>query len=102
MVEFNMENINKCLCKLCPVQANSDCVRIKMKIIQEKMSEDIDIAVPVEPGDVPGLYCSSGKTGCDDLYYHEECKCMDCEVFQENNLMENKPLGYYCRDGKSI
>ena len=98
-VEFNMENVNKCLCKICGVQKDSSCVKGKMKIIQEKMAEDIDSAIPVQPSDVPGVYCASGKTSCDDLYFHEECKCVECPVFTENELMDSKPMGYYCRDG---
>jgi hypothetical protein len=101
-VEFNMENVEKCLCKSCLVQSNSECVKIKMKVIQEKMAEDIDSAIVIEPSDIPGMYCATGKTTCDDLYFHEECKCGECLVFKENDLMSGKPMGYYCRDGKAI
>jgi len=98
-IEFTAENVMKCLCSTCPVQATSDCVKGKMKKIQEMMAEDVDIATMIEPTDVPGVYCASGKATCSDLYFHEECKCVECPVFKENELMKGEPMGYFCRDG---
>ncbi len=100
-VEFSMENVDKCLCKICAVQANSGCGKDKMQSMQEKMSEDIDIASVIEPSDIPGVYCTIGKASCDDLYFHEECKCVECPVFKENDLISGEPVGYFCRDGKA-
>lgn len=98
-IEFNAENVAKCLCTTCPVQGTSDCVKGKVKKIQEMMAEDVDIATIIEPNDVPGVYCANGKATCTDLYFHEECQCTECPIFKENNLMKGEPVGYYCRDG---
>ncbi|HSO25980.1 MAG TPA: DUF2769 domain-containing protein [Methanobacteriaceae archaeon] len=100
-IEFSMENVNKCLCTVCAVQGTSSCVKDKLQSMQEKMSEDIDIASVIEPSDIPGMHCASGKTSCDDLYFHEECKCVECPVFKENDLISGEPVGYFCRDGKA-
>ena len=32
-VELNRDNINKCLCKTCPVQTDSKCSKEKIEII---------------------------------------------------------------------
>ena len=101
-VEFNSENVSKCLCPVCPVQGTSECVNGKLQKMQEMMAEDIDIATVIGPEDVPGLYCASGEASCTDLYYHEECQCPKCNVFKENELAKGKPVGYYCRDGKAL
>jgi hypothetical protein len=100
-VDFNNENVMKCLCTGCPVQGTSECVKGKIQKMQEMMAEDIDIATVIGPEDVPGLYCASGEASCTDLYYHEECQCPQCPVFKENELADGKPVGYYCRDGKA-
>lgn len=100
-IEFTGENVMKCLCPNCPVQADSKCVMDKVKKMDEMMSEDVDIASMIGPEDVPGVYCASGKSSCSDLYFHEECKCVDCPIFKENDLMKGEPVGYFCRDGKS-
>jgi hypothetical protein len=100
-IEFSMENVNKCLCPTCPVQKTSSCVKNKLSTMQEKISEDIDIASIIEASDVPGLYCASGKTSCGDLYFHEECKCPECQIFKENDLMSGQPGGYFCKEGKA-
>jgi hypothetical protein len=100
-VEFKSENIAKCLCPTCPVQGKSDCVKDKLKKVQELMSEDVDLASMVEPADVPGVYCANGRASCGDLYFHEICQCTNCSVFKENKLAEGEPVGYYCRDGEA-
>jgi len=98
-IEFTPENVMKCLCSSCPVQGTSDCVKGKLSKIQEMMAEDIDLATMIGPEDVPGLYCGSGKATCGDLYFHEECQCVNCPIFKENELMKGEPMGYFCRDG---
>jgi hypothetical protein len=100
-IEFNSENVMKCLCPTCPVQATSDCAKEKLKKMQEMMAEDIDLASMIGPEDVPGVYCASGKATCSDLYFHEECQCTKCSVFKENELMKGEPVGYFCRDGEA-
>ena len=100
-VEFNAENVMKCICNTCPVQAKSECAMEKNKKMQEMIAEDIDLASIIGPEDVPGVYCANGKAICNDLYFHEECQCVKCPIFKENNLMKGKPMSYFCRDGEA-
>jgi hypothetical protein len=94
-VDFNMDNIQKCLCPECPVQAKSECVKVKLNELSSKSSGS--------PGkdDVPGLYCSTGKATCEDLDPGEMCQCTKCEVFREYNLDKHKPGSYFCAIGAS-
>lgn len=47
-VEFNLENLKKCLCDCCPVQNKTRCVLDKMKIIQEISQDDLDSRIMIE------------------------------------------------------
>ena len=98
-VEFNAENVAKCQCVKCPVQANSECFKNKLRGMQEMMSEDVDIATVIEPKDVPGIYCANGKAVCTDLDTHEICKCGECPIWTEYGLNKGEPGSYFCRDG---
>lgn len=103
MVKIDCEwiNVQKCLCPTCSVQGESNCVKDKLKKLQEMMSKDIDIATMIEPKDIPGLYCATGKATCSDLYFHEECQCVNCSIWKENDLASGEPHGYFCRDGEA-
>ncbi len=101
-VDFNPENMEKCLCAKCPVQANSSCVKDQLKNIEETgHSTDIDSGFIIEPEKVPKVYCATGKTGCGDLYFHEECRCKNCHVWNENDLEARGAPGYFCKNGKA-
>ena len=41
-IDFNLENMEKCLCAKCPVQSNNSCVNDQMKIIEE-VGHSVDI-----------------------------------------------------------
>lgn len=56
-----MENIQRCLCPGCPVQAKSECVQDKLSKMQLKSG-----GTP-SAEDVPGVYCGTGKATCDGL-----------------------------------
>ncbi|GAB6055931.1 DUF2769 domain-containing protein [Methanobacterium alkalithermotolerans] len=96
-VEFNTKNLEKCICKTCPVQAESSCVKEKNIKVQEMMEENM---MP-EPEMVPGLYCASGKAACSDLDTAKMCQCNECPLWDEYDLPEGLPMGYYCRDGEA-
>ncbi len=96
-VDFSMENLQKCICKTCPVQAESACVKEKMRKIPE-MLESGEMA---DTEMVPGLYCASGKTACPDLDMSKMCQCNECPIWEECDLVSGEPLGYYCRDGEA-
>jgi hypothetical protein len=93
-IEFTRENITKCLCPQCPVQAESECAQTKMKMLQESMR-----GMSPEPSDVPGVYCATGTATCSDLNPNKMCNCPNCNVFKENNLEQGEPNGYFCQKG---
>lgn len=47
------------------------------------------------------MYCASGTTMCDDLNYDRLCNCPACMIYQENNLAEGEPGGYFCKKGEA-
>ncbi len=93
-IEFTRENITKCLCPQCPVQAESECAQTKMKMLQESMR-----GMSPEPSDVPGVYCATGTATCSDIDPNKMCNCPNCDVFKENNLEQGEPKGYFCQKG---
>jgi hypothetical protein len=56
----------------------------------------------IGPEEFPGLYCASGRENCTDLDEHEECLCMDCLIWKENDLESGDPSSYFCIKGPSI
>ena len=98
-VELNRDNINKCLCKICPVQTVSKCSKDKLDIINDKMNQEGSIRDMIEPEEVPLVYCSIGKATCADLSERELCICTQCAVWLDNNLANNEPIEYFCIDG---
>jgi hypothetical protein len=100
-IDFNPENMEKCLCAQCPVQAKSSCVKDQWKEMEEASSADIDSGFVVDPEKVPQLYCATGKTICGDLYFHEECQCKGCDVWKENDLAARGAPAYFCKNGEA-
>jgi hypothetical protein len=97
-IEFTMENLKKCICPTCPVQADSACAEEKLMKMQEIMQEMEDKLMS-NPEMVPALYCASGKTSCKDLDFDQICQCNYCGVWKENDLENGEPMGFFCRDG---
>lgn len=96
-IEFNAENIGKCLCIQCPVQKKSQCVHDKLILIQEgALSSSL-----IEPKEFPALHCASGVEHCSDLDRAEECQCKNCSIYAENDLETGTPTLYFCTDGSS-
>ena len=101
-IDFNQENMEKCLCAECLVQAKSSCVKNQLKILEETgHAIDIDSGFMVEPEKVPKVYCSKGETSCEDLYFHEECQCPNCDVWREYDLEVRGAPAYFCKNGKA-
>ena len=97
-IEFNPENIEKCLCSQCKVHEKSQCVKDNMMLLQEKaLSSGL-----VEPEEYPALYCASGKENCSDLDENEKCRCLECPIYAENDLESGSPESYFCLNGASI
>jgi hypothetical protein len=98
-VELNRENINRCLCKICPVQTESKCSKDKLDIVNEKIKREGDVQDILNPEEIPLVYCAIGKASCSDLSSRELCKCTQCNVWLENNLANNEPIEYFCVEG---
>ncbi|MGB9979903.1 DUF5518 domain-containing protein [Methanobacterium sp.] len=95
-IEFTRENITKCLCPQCPVQAESECAQIKMKMLQESMR-----GMSPEPSEVPGVYCATGTAACSDLDPNKRCNCPNCNVFKDNKLAQGEPGEHFCQKGSA-
>jgi hypothetical protein len=100
-VPYTVENMMKCMCGKCPVQADSKCAKDKFKDMGDKMKNAAQAEVP-KPEDVPGIYCSTGVATCKDLDPSKPCICYTCPLWTEYDLQNGKPLGYFCKDGKAI
>ncbi len=100
-VPYIAENIEKCMCSECPVQAGSKCVSEKLKSSKEEMKHLGKGKVP-KPENVPGIYCSTGVATCKDLDPTKSCICGTCAVWAEYNLAEGKPAGYFCQNGRAM
>lgn len=100
-VDFNLENIQKCICKTCPVQAESECVKQKRMKVQEMMPKMMEKNMTPEPEMIPGMYCATGKASCVDIDVSKMCQCNECAIWKEYDLPSGQPMGYYCRDGES-
>lgn len=95
-IPINADNLMKCVCTKCPVQAESACVKDKMTGMKEAMMKN-----PMSREDIPGMYCSTGAAACKDTDFSKMCICMSCPIWAEYKLESGKPMGYFCRDGAS-
>ena len=100
-VPYTLENIKKCMCPKCPVQANSKCAMDKLDNLMKKYGSGSEGNVPKNQ-DVPGIYCSTGRATCQDLYPEEQCICYTCAVWKEYNLQNVKPTMYFCQRGGAV
>jgi len=82
VVPYSRDNINRCRCPQCPVQADSKCVKDKLENSKKVMGELPEGEVP-DPEDVPGIYCSTGEATCQDLNPERQCICYTCNVWKE-------------------
>ncbi len=62
--------------------------------------QDLDSPMMMEPDRVPGLYCSTGEATCKDIKTKRACKCIDCPIWNENNLEISDPNRHFCKHGK--
>lgn len=116
---MNNEVIMKCMCGMCPVQAQSACSQPKLKMMMamranmgmkgSQMPAGSMSAMPNQMGEMkmpkpeqlPGPYCSIGKAACNDLDINKACICNTCQVYKEFNLTSGKPIEHFCFNGKA-
>ncbi|NLN44883.1 MAG: DUF2769 domain-containing protein [Methanosarcina sp.] len=100
LVPYARSNIERCMCSLCPVQADSKCAQDKLQSSGKAMKDMPEGEVP-NPEDVPGIYCSTGKATCRDLNFDRECICGTSEVWKEYGLEEVDPNNHFCLHGRA-
>lgn len=100
IVPFIGENISRCKCPQCPVQADSPCAQDKIKSSKEAMEYMPAGDIP-KSRYIPGVYCSTGKSQCKDLNFEKQCICGSCEVWKEYNLGKAYSNNHFCQHGRS-
>jgi hypothetical protein len=101
VVPYAEENINRCRCPRCPVQADSQCAQEEIKGLRQKM-ESLPAGEVPNPEDVPGVYCSEGKARCQDLDFDKQCICNSCDVWKEYDLKDADPNNHFCQHGRAV
>jgi hypothetical protein len=97
-VPFIVDNVMKCQCPNCPVQGKSQCAQGLISNIQNTLNKE-----PIQPKEIPGLYCSSGTSSCGDLNYRNACICGTCAIFNEDyDLAADGPAGFFCKGGSAV
>lgn len=100
LVPYERANINRCKCPLCPVQADSQCVKDKIKSSKQAMKDLPEGEVP-DPEDFPGVYCSEGEATCSGLDPDRQCICGSCDVWKEYDLKDANPNNHFCHNGRA-
>ncbi len=95
-VPFVIENVRKCLCPGCRVQAESQRTSDLKAGLREVRAGN-----PPEREKVPALYCSTGKAPSTDLDGSRNCACGNCQIFDAYHLVSGQPVGYYCQEGSA-
>jgi hypothetical protein len=95
-IPLTTENVLKCFCGKCPVQAKSNCAKGKMAKIGKSLAKK-----PLAVKDIPGLYCTTGKATCKDIDKTQKCICGTCPIWGEFKLADGKTKIYFCRDGRA-
>jgi hypothetical protein len=101
VVPYVEENINRCRCPQCPVQANSTCAQSEVQSARKALENAPEGEVP-DPENVPGVYCSEVTATCPDLDFNRQCICDSCEVWKEYDLKDANPNNHFCQQGRAI
>ncbi len=96
-VEYIKQNMERCLCKSCPVQMDSVCANERKLNLEDMLPKLKKDDLMPEPSKIAEIYCSIGKSDCKDLDPSQDCQCPKCPVFKENELT----IGYFCKNGKA-
>ena len=100
-VPYAVNNIEKCMCPQCPVQADSVCTLDKIGNLKNEM-KSLGKDEVSEPYKVPGVYCSSGTATCNDLDPNRDCICKTCSVWDDYCLEHANTIMYFCNNGRAI
>jgi hypothetical protein len=100
VVPYNEENIIRCRCPECPIQADSQCALDKLRNSRQELENAPEGEVP-NPENVPGVYCSEGKASCQDLNFERECICCICDVWKEYDIKDASPNNHFCQYGRA-
>lgn len=100
VVPYTEENINRCRCPQCPVQANSRCAQSEVQSASQSLENAPAGEVP-DPKNIPGVYCSEGAATCQDLDFDRQCICGSCEVWKEYDLKDANPNNHFCQHGRA-
>lgn len=96
-VAYSLENFNRCLCGGCPVNRRSECTQQREKALGamfEAMERDGTLP---EPEAMPGIYCSVGRSVCDDMSWRYACLCPGCSI----HLRQGLGATHYCLKGSA-
>lgn len=122
-VTFNISNYTKCLCPVCRVQVESDCIAAKQsdwretrkivgavledypdypetyeieaaRLVEHEVGRRHGFSLPTKAS-MEELYCSIGETECRDLAGDKLCICGDCAVWSAAGLGTK----YFCFQG---
>jgi hypothetical protein len=69
-------------------------------MMKDKTKEQIAMMMP-KMEDMPGPFCSIGTSICKNLDYTQMCMCATYQVFKDFNLMNGKPMSYFCKTEKA-
>lgn len=96
-VDYTLENYNRCLCGGCPVNRHSECTHRQEEALGE-VFEAMEKGAPLpDPRAMPGIYCSLGKSVCDDMSAEFACLCPGCSVHLKQTLRNTR----YCMQGSA-
>ena len=118
-VPLNNDVMMKCMCGMCPVQAESACSRPKIKSMMDMRGSmgmkgsgmpgmSMNLAQSpmgekeTKPEEMPGPFCSIGVAACKDLDNSKACICNQCQVYKDFSLMEGRPVEHFCFNDKAV
>jgi len=118
-VPLNNDVMMKCMCGMCPVQAESVCSRPKIKMMMDMRasmgmrgsgmpSMSMSAAqgqmgeMKPKPEELPGPFCSIGVAACKDLDNNKACICNQCQVYKEFSLASGRPVEHFCFNDKAV
>lgn len=118
-VPLNNDVMMKCMCGMCPVQAESTCSRPKLKMMMDmrasmgmkesgmpagsmSAAQGSMAQMKPKPEELPGPFCSIGVADCKDLDNNKACVCNQCQVYKDFSLAAGKPVEHFCFNDKAM